>query len=305
MACISSILLFNHQQKRLSSEERRYLLLEQFSDTVLFDYDIAKDTIRFTSNAEKLFLIHDLVQSSFLKNFDQSYIYAADATAFRKMLLGASSQRETRIRLLNPESRQYFWCLVRFLYVRTKGVPTSVVGKIVDIDNLKQREDKLLEIAETDGLTGFFNKISVAKQVREQLESVPAGALFMIDIDDFKKVNDTYGHFTGDKTLRLLAEEIRSAFGENGVFGRVGGDELIVFSPECKDRSAAKARGDKLLKRIAKVAEKDSAFPFVSIGIAVCPADGTTFEELFLAADRAMYEAKRQGKNRCSFDANR
>ena len=305
VACISSILLFNHQQKRLSSEERRYLLLEQFSDTVLFDYDIAKDTIRFTSNAEKLFLIHDLVQSSFLKNFDQSYIYAADATAFRKMLLGASSQRETRIRLLNPESRQYFWCLVRFLYVRTKGVPTSVVGKIVDIDNLKQREDKLLEIAETDGLTGFFNKISVAKQVREQLESVPAGSLFMIDIDDFKKVNDTYGHFTGDKTLRLLAEEIRSAFGENGVFGRVGGDELIVFSPECKDRSAAKARGDKLLKRIAKVAEKDSAFPFVSIGIAVCPADGTTFEELFLAADRAMYEAKRQGKNRCSFDANR
>lgn len=194
---------------------------------------------------------------------------------------------------------------MRFLYVRTKGVPTSVVGKIVDIDNLKQREDKLLEIAETDGLTGFFNKVSVAKQVREQLESVPAGSLFMIDIDDFKKVNDTYGHFTGDKTLRLLAEEIRSAFGENGVFGRVGGDELIVFSSDCKDRSAAKARGDKLLKRIAKVAEKDSAFPFISIGIAVCPADGTTFEELFLAADRAMYEAKRQGKNRCSFDANR
>lgn len=109
MACISFILLFNHQQKRLSSEERRYLLLEQFSDTVLFDYDIAKDTIRFTSNAEKLFLIHDLVQSSFLKNFDQSYIYAADAMAFRQMLSGDYSQREARIRLLNPESRQYFW----------------------------------------------------------------------------------------------------------------------------------------------------------------------------------------------------
>ena len=305
VACISFILLFNHQQKRLSSEERRYLLLEQFSDTVLFDYDIAKDTIRFTSNAEKLFLIHDLVQPSFLKNFDQSYIYAADATAFRQMLLGASSQRETRIRLINPETRQYFWCLVRFLYVRTKGIPTSVVGKIVDIDNLKQREDKLLEIAETDGLTGFFNKVSVAKQVRAYLETAVAGSLFMIDIDDFKKVNDTYGHFTGDKTLRLLAEEIRSTFGENGIFGRVGGDELIVFSSDCKDRSAAKARGDKLLKRIAKIAEKDSSFPFVSIGIAVCPADGANFEELFLAADRAMYEAKRQGKNRCSFDPNR
>ena len=71
------------------------------------------------------------------------------------------------------------------------------------------REDKLLEIAETDGLTGFFNKISVAKQVREQLESVPAGSLFMIDIDDFKTINDTYGHTVGDFWIREVASQLR------------------------------------------------------------------------------------------------
>lgn len=233
MVLVCGIFLFlsKRLQGKLTSEDKRYLLLQQFSDTVLFDYDCIKDTMRFTPNAEKLFKVHALVQTSFLKNIERGYIYAGDMEELKAMLAGRCEQREARVRFTHPDTDSYFWCLVHFLYLYKKGVLTSVVGKIVDIDDLKQREDRLMEMAETDGLTGFLNKAPAEQQIRAQLEKEQAGALFMIDADDFKRINDTYGHILGDKILRGLAECIRDVFKNANVLGRVGGDELVVFAP--------------------------------------------------------------------------
>ena len=160
MVLVCGIFLFlsKRLQGKLTSEDKRYLLLQQFSDTVLFDYDCIKDTMRFTPNAEKLFKVHALVQTSFLKNIERGYVYAGDMEELKAMLAGKCEQREARVRFTHPDTDAYFWCLVHFLYLYKNGVLTSVVGKIVDIDDLKQREDRLMEMAETDGLTGFLNK---------------------------------------------------------------------------------------------------------------------------------------------------
>ncbi len=297
IVCAVFFYLSRRMEKRITSEERRYLLLEQFSDTVLFDYNFTRDVMRLTSNAEKLFKTHDLVQRSFLKNLERQYIYAGDLDTVKKMLTGESPQREARVRLIHPDTEQYFWCLVRFLYIRKKDALASVVGKIVDIDDLKQREDRLLQIAATDGLTGFLNKIATESQIREHLKRSQSGTLFMIDADDFKMVNDSYGHILGDKILRGLAERIRDVFGPENVLGRVGGDELVVFAPETMDEETAGRKAEALLKRMEEQTAPDAAPLSASIGIAFCPRDGHDFKQLFQAADKAMYEAKRAGKH--------
>ena len=102
-------------------EEQRYLLLEQFSDTVLFDYDCLKDTIRFTPNADRLFKIHDLVQHNYLHGLDVKYIYAGDMEIIQSLLMGQSVQKEIRIRLLHPTEDRYFWCLAQFRYLFEHG----------------------------------------------------------------------------------------------------------------------------------------------------------------------------------------
>ena len=303
MVLVCGIFLFlsKRLQGKLTSEDKRYLLLQQFSDTVLFDYDCIKDTMRFTPNAEKLFKVHALVQTSFLKNIERGYVYAGDMEELKAMLAGRCEQREARVRFTHPDTDAYFWCLVHFLYLYKKGVLTSVVGKIVDIDDLKQREDRLMEMAETDGLTGFLNKAPAEQQIRAQLEKEQAGALFMIDADDFKRINDTYGHILGDKILRGLAERIRDVFGNANVLGRVGGDELVVFAPQTRNETDAREKAEALIQRIAEQTAPDASPISVSIGIALCPRDGASFEELFLAADGAMYRAKREGKHCCRF----
>ena len=188
---------------------------------------------------------------------------------------------------------------MRFLYVRTKGVPTSVVGKIVDIDNLKQREDKLLEIAETDGLTGFFNKVSVAKQVREQLESVPAGSLFMIDIDDFKKVNDTYGHNAGDAVLQRIAAVLQEHVASEDEAVRWGGEEFILM---CMDCPLVKAQ--EIAEHIREIVEHMSIefeehHIAVTMSFGVYQLDGDqTMDQNVKQADERLYQAKTTGRNR-------
>ena len=133
-------------QRRFSRDEQRYLLLERFSDTVLFDYDCRRDTIRFTSNASRLLRIHGEAQKEFLRHPERIYIFAGDQEALRRTLSGALENKsgEIRARLLRPDTDEYFWCLVQYQYLYEKNVLVSVVGKITDIDEHMRHEDYLL-----------------------------------------------------------------------------------------------------------------------------------------------------------------
>ena len=140
-------------QHQSTGDEQRYLLLEQFSDTVLFDYDFQRDRIRFTPNASKLFRCHALVQEDFVHHLSASYIFAGDLVAIRQTLEDRQRQgmQEFRVRLLHPREDRYFWCLVQCQYLWQDGALRSIVGKIVDIDEQKRHQDFLAERSERDG----------------------------------------------------------------------------------------------------------------------------------------------------------
>ena len=127
----------------------------------------------------------------------------------------------------------------------------------------------------------------------------------MIDMDNFKEVNDTYGHVHGDRLLVEISSRMKESIREYDTISRYGGDEFLLVSiPEINDRKDVDIVIERLLGRVNQPFEINSDVvlsPAISIGIALYPQNGKTAEELMLKADEALYAAKRLGKNRYTF----
>lgn len=168
----------------------------------------------------------------------------------------------------------------------------------------KTREVSVMkDIAQQDALTGLWDRSYTQDAVNDLLAQGGRGALLMIDIDNFKLVNDNYGHGSGDEMLQALAETLRASSREGDVRSRVGGDEFMVYLKDIQSKSAIRAR---VLDMIAGVGEKVKALGFevdtsISVGIAIAPEDGVDFASLYNAADKALYYVKRNGKNSYHF----
>ena len=118
----------------------------------------------------------------------------------------------------------------------------------------------------------------------------------MLDVDDFKQVNDVLGHLYGDTFLRNVADAIRSQFRKGDILGRFGGDEFIMFMPGIKDALLAKKRAQNVLTKIQAISVPELENIRCSIGIAIAESGGISATELFLQADNALYYVKQTGK---------
>ena len=129
------------------------------------------------------------------------------------------------------------------------------------------------------------------------------GVLFVLDVDNFKKINDTMGHAFGDEVLRSLAVRLQSMFRATDIVGRTGGDEFMVFLKDIREISMIEREGKKIEQFFHQfeVGEYVKYSVTASVGAAVFPGDGKSFEELYKAADNALYVSKRHGKNQLSF----
>lgn len=172
------------------------------------------------------------------------------------------------------------------------------------LDNKKSEEkDRMLvQKAETDLLTGLTNKLSTEYKITEYIESHPGelGMLFVFDIDDFKKINDSRGHAFGDKVLSTIGKRLSATFRVTDVVGRIGGDEFAVFLKHLKNHENVKKEARKL-ENFFKDFTVDDYKITASIGAVVYPDHGKDFVALYHAADKALYMAKRRGKHQLAF----
>lgn len=174
----------------------------------------------------------------------------------------------------------------------------AIYTRIVRIKLRDIIQTRLLEKErDTDKLTNLLNKAAIERSIREKLlKPGVRGTLVILDIDNFKQINDTFGHAFGDVVLRLVAECILEE--SSALCGRFGGDEFLLFLPETGDALAEKM--ERLLKRLKEYIQlpvADSRF-CVSVGTASVPKDEKDYNRLFQMADEALYAAKRAGKNR-------
>ena len=225
-----------------------------------------------------------------------------DAQHMRDLLIGEipSYQVEKRYR---HAWGHYFWVLVTVSLVRDdQDRPLYVISQVQDISERKDLARRLEYLVDHDFLTGLFNRRRFEQEVAQEIQRATrydsGGAVLMIDLDNFKDVNDAFGHLGGDDLLRSVAGALRHRIRQTDILARVGGDEFAVLLPQA-DAEQAQMVADLIVKalhrHIAMLGEQ-SIRTTVSVGVALL--DGLDVASVLVNADRAMYEAKAAGRDR-------
>ncbi len=151
--------------------------------------------------------------------------------------------------------------------------------------------------AQTDPLTGLFNRRTLDQFISHHISQKLPFSMLIMDLDNFKSVNDTFGHDVGDEVLRFLSESLKRMFGEEYVICRMGGEEFVVLVPT-DDAEAALYDAESVRSYMANTASPTGNRVTISIGVATYPGMAETSEQLYRMADDALYRAKRLGRNR-------
>ncbi len=165
------------------------------------------------------------------------------------------------------------------------------------VRHFRYQFDSLSQEAQTDPLTGLFNRRTMDKFIGSWIASGNPFSLLVMDLDHFKSVNDTYGHDVGDEVLKFLATSLRQLLKENNVICRFGGEEFIVLVPDELFDPAMEA-AERIRKYMAETNGPTGGIVTLSIGAAHYPDSARSAEQLFRVADEALYRAKHQGRNR-------
>lgn len=288
----------------LKIQAERYRLLSECSDEIIFDYDADTDTLTVPLSS-KTGIASDWVLTDFIaeKKF-KKYVHPDEEEAFERAFddmysAARDEQFEMRLKIFSTE---YSWYRLNIVFFKDDSMKLiRVIGRI---QNIEKEKEELLELEsqiKKDPMTGLLNKTATQLSVEKFLKSTPPGtshALLIIDIDDFKNVNDTFGHLFGDMVIENVAASISSAFRKSDIIGRIGGDEFLVLMKHTGRRIAEiKARDfNKAVRRTYSHEDKKMDIT-CSIGIAFYGRDASDYEELFKKADIAMYNAKLEGKN--------
>ena len=183
-------------------------------------------------------------------------------------------------------------------------------GSGTDLTERKRSQENATRLARYDSLTGLANRFQMSQVLEKILnarqETTRSCAVFLLDLDRFKQVNDTMGHPAGDALLKQVAQRLERAVGKAGQVGRLGGDEFKVIVPNKVPRESLSEMGRDIINSLSQpyTIEGQRVVIGASVGIALSPDDGTTSEELIRNADLALYAAKDGGRGRFHFYSN-
>lgn len=284
------------------SEERYRIVVEQSGD-IMFEWNFETDIINFSEKFKNKFNRPPIGINVTTNEEIRKTIHPEDRGAFEKWVKKTYEKpgiNKAEYRVKSNED-EYFWQRVSSMAIcDDTGKPIKAVGIFSDITNQKAEMNSLVKKAQLDPLTQLYNKAEHKQQVEKYLHRNPKqpGAFLILDIDNFKGLNDNLGHQFGDTVLQEVADNIKQIFSENDIVGRVGGDEMSIFVCDADE--------EVIHKKAAYLTEKLHTTYFgeltqyqlsVSVGIAYYPVHGTTFFELYRMADTALYESKHNGKN--------
>jgi diguanylate cyclase (GGDEF)-like protein/PAS domain S-box-containing protein len=306
--CFYCILIEIESRKKQQEElrlllERYQVVANQITD-IVFEWDLVKDELVFSTNWSEKFGYDPIPISLLRDNTVPENIHLDDVDAFMQLIKNineGSPHIDTEIRIRNKYNK-YIWVRIRFtlLYDQNK-TPIRAIGILIDIDDEKKQKENLMDQAQKDALTGLFNKSAINRLVSEAMEHDGHDgiqALFIIDVDNFKQVNDTYGHLVGDRLLSDVAMALKSKTRATDLIGRVGGDEFLIYFSHIASVDGIKKRAQVLIDSMHDISlnASDEALT-VSIGIAIFNRNTVDYLSLYQHADEALYDQKSKGRD--------
>lgn len=255
--------------------EQHQIIMDQTTD-ILFEWDIRKDTLKFSSNWRKKFG-YDAIGDEISERIPLSAnIYPEDMPAFVTIMKDTAAGKpysEAEFRIKDKKGR-YRWCRVRATaQFDDEGRAVKAVGVILDVNEEKKEKQTLLKLAQRDPLTGIYNKAATNALVARRMgdfDFTVLQALLIIDIDNFKAVNDTYGHMAGDDILSSVATQLKSHIRSSDVVGRIGGDEFMVYLTDVENTDAALWKAQTIHAAVGLLTPEEGAPPITcSIGMAI------------------------------------
>lgn len=292
----------------LMNEERYRIIVEQAQD-IIFEWDMMNSTMYHSPAFEKKFK-YDLPIHNFWETIcTTDIVHEEDKKPFldfKELLRSGQSHAELEIRI-KMNTGEYIWCRIKANVIFDQNQhPIRTIATISDVDDYKKENALLENMAQKDLLTGIYNKLTTEKIIQDYLSADgkdKCHALFIIDIDNFKTVNDTFGHTVGDTVLQMISSCLKTHFRTEDIIGRAGGDEFVVFLKNVPSDALIYEKAELLRDALQNFSlSAKEAFPIsISIGISLYPQNGCKYAELFTTADKALYRSKRDGKNRYTF----
>lgn len=279
------------------------LTLSDMNSDILFKFDIINDKIEFIGDVFSKFGF-----GNYMRYFEQSFlesgiIFAQDVNKFVNMLHNMKSGIEypTTFRLFSRDG-EINWYEIRYkLYSNHKSVVQKAIGVITNI----QKQIELEKQLDIDPLTSCLTRTKFEQLINQtlSLSTKQSHTLLILDIDNFKSINDTFGHTTGDFVLKEVGDDLTTIFRDSDIVGRIGGDEFMVFIPHLSSREIVIKKCESVLKLLKKTYTKNGVPVSISasIGVAFYYDDSDTFAKLYNSADTALYHSKRIGKNNFTF----
>lgn len=286
-------------------EGERYRVATELSNDVLFEYHIQSDEMIHTEKYRDLIGLNPII-SGYISTSEirRDIIHPDDwgiYLEFGQELSQGKSIIEAQFRIKNRLG-EFIWCQImgKTIYDDYKN-PIRVIGKMVNVDTQKRELEALEYKATRDPLTGVYNKEITIKKIDKFISGNRNGMhmLMFMDFDDFKKINDHYGHLQGDKVLIFVISRFKEVFSEGEIIGRIGGDEFVVFAGNisCIEEAVERAKVLRTALDTTYISDNNSIPISGSIGVSIYPEDGLHYEQMMDRADKALYRVKENGKN--------
>ena len=299
-------------ETKISSEEILRIAADH-SNAFVFEYNAETHILkRKTGRENSLFseeIIRDLPDSVVRKGVLEPDSVRTFVDAFEQ--IGQQESVSVIIQTISGGQPEWYQILMKNIYDEKHRI-INTVGAVTDVTEIKKQQEQVREEArrkeefrrkaERDRLTGLYNAEAAAEKIDAILAAGPnreGHYLFVfMDLDNFKQVNDTFGHHYGDRVLAEMAGILSEKFRDDAIAARLGGDEFILFFPNDTGFAAVEHIFAELVEQCDRTYEKDEVKVSVSasFGIAMAPEHGGTFEELCQNADTALYEVKRNHK---------
>lgn len=297
------------QKTRIEKDNSRYAINSKNSQTLIFEYDFGSRIIEFSGNSE--FIFGKNLKQIHANDLDKisKRIHESEKNLFadiKEYMKSGGTKYESEFRLATRNDEYVWYRLSGTVILDKESRPIKFIGNIVNVNAQVVHEQELKTQAETDLLSGLLNKVymekSVTKFITENKTSV-FGAFYIIDLDNFKQVNDKLGHSFGDQAICDTANKLSLVFSEKDFIGRIGGDEFCVFlcikNTVKNARSIVEEKAGTLKSILAGDYSNQDVSVHVtpSIGISLFPEQSGTYKDLFKMADVALYHVKNNGKN--------